>query len=202
MVDLLSDGKTSGAHESAPAAATSTNGKAESTSKGTDDEVAATEPELFENKRPLSEKEIIYLLCDWAITTKRCGWHRIFYAVFLIRKRQIDWITQFKQTMSARKSGHVASSRQKAAGMDTATTEVNPASKKLADEDSDIDEELISRKRKFKLNESDESDPSIGKAAAESKAMSRDGKSLFNHDYIYFSDLVFLEWNEHLLKGR
>lgn len=41
--------------------------------------------------------------------------------------------------------------------LDIAYTETN--TKKQIDEDSDNDEELISRKRKFKLNESDESDP-------------------------------------------
>ncbi len=50
--------------------------------------------------KPLSEKEIIFLLCDWATTTKRCGLHRLFYVVFLIRKRQLDWITQFKEVSS------------------------------------------------------------------------------------------------------
>ena len=49
------------------------------------------------NSSALSDKEIVFLLCDWAITTKRCGLHRIFYVVFLIRKRQLDWITQFKE---------------------------------------------------------------------------------------------------------
>lgn len=47
-----------------------------------------------EMKRPLSDRDIIYLLCDWATTTRRSGLHRIFYAVFLIKKRQIDLITQ------------------------------------------------------------------------------------------------------------
>lgn len=50
-----------------------------------------------EMKRPLSDREIIFLLCDWAITTRRSGLHRIFYAVFLIKKRQIDLITQVKE---------------------------------------------------------------------------------------------------------
>lgn len=50
-----------------------------------------------ELNRPLSDKEIIYLLIDWATTTRRCGLHRIFYAVFLIKKRQIDLITQARE---------------------------------------------------------------------------------------------------------
>lgn len=50
-----------------------------------------------EIKRPLSDREIIFLLCDWATTTRRCGLHRVFYVVFLIKKRQIDLITQVKE---------------------------------------------------------------------------------------------------------
>lgn len=50
-----------------------------------------------EIKRPLSDREIIFLLCDWATTTRRSGLHRIFYVVFLIKKRQIDLITQVKE---------------------------------------------------------------------------------------------------------
>jgi len=61
-------------------------------------------PPIYANNndmnKPLSEKEIIFLLCDWATTTKRCGLHRLFYVVFLIRKRQLDWINQFKEISS------------------------------------------------------------------------------------------------------
>lgn len=53
-----------------------------------------------DTNKPLSEKEIIFLLCDWATTTKRCGLHRLYYVVFLIRKRQLDWINQFKEVSS------------------------------------------------------------------------------------------------------
>lgn len=101
LEELLADGKVGATSTGSVAAGvSSTNGKAES-NKSNDEETNENEPEIFENKKSLSEKEIIYLLCDWAITTKRFGWHRIFYAVFLIRKRQIDWITQFKQTLNS-----------------------------------------------------------------------------------------------------
>ena len=50
-----------------------------------------------EIKKPLTDREIIHLLCDWATTTKRCGIHRLFYVVFLIKKRQIDLISQFRE---------------------------------------------------------------------------------------------------------
>jgi mediator of RNA polymerase II transcription subunit 12 len=36
----------------------------------------------------MSEKSIVHLLCEWAITTKRTGLHRAFYVVLLLRKRQ------------------------------------------------------------------------------------------------------------------
>lgn len=55
------------------------------------------EDETNEMNKPLSDKDIINLLCDWATTTRRCGLHRIFYAVFLIKKRQIDLIQQIKE---------------------------------------------------------------------------------------------------------
>lgn len=57
--------------------------------------------EETEIKRPLTDREIIHLLCDWATTTKRCGMQRIFYVVFLIKKRQIDLITQFREANEA-----------------------------------------------------------------------------------------------------
>ena len=50
-----------------------------------------------EVRKPLTDREIIHLLCDWATTTKRCGIHRLFYVVFLIKKRQIDLIAQFRE---------------------------------------------------------------------------------------------------------
>ncbi|CAF0769772.1 unnamed protein product, partial [Brachionus calyciflorus] len=55
------------------------------------------EGEENEANRPLPDKDIINLLCDWATTSKRCGLHRIFYAVFLIKKRQIELIQQVKE---------------------------------------------------------------------------------------------------------
>ena len=54
-----------------------------------------------EIRRPLTDREIIHLLCDWATTTKRCGIQRIFYVVFLIKKRQIDLVSQFKEANEA-----------------------------------------------------------------------------------------------------
>ncbi len=54
---------------------------------------------LSDNMKALSDKEIIFLLCDWAVTTNRCGLHRIFYVVFLLRKRHIDWVGQFKNAI-------------------------------------------------------------------------------------------------------
>jgi hypothetical protein len=54
-----------------------------------------------EIKRPLTDREIIHLLCDWATTTKRCGIQRIYYVVFLIKKRQIDLVTQFREANEA-----------------------------------------------------------------------------------------------------
>ena len=54
--------------------------------------------------KTLSDKEIIHLLCDWATTSKRSGMHRIFYAVFLIKKRQIEYLTRFKEARQETKS--------------------------------------------------------------------------------------------------
>lgn len=68
----------------------------------TDDEPETGQSDpLYTNMKELSDKEIIFLLCDWAVTTKRCGLHRIFYVVFLIRKRQIDWVTLFKSALKS-----------------------------------------------------------------------------------------------------
>ena len=36
----------------------------------------------------MNDQSIIHLLCEWAITTKRSGFHRAFYVVYLLRKRQ------------------------------------------------------------------------------------------------------------------
>lgn len=47
--------------------------------------------------KTLSDKEIIHLLCDWATTTQRSGIHRVFYAVFLIKKRQIELVKQVRE---------------------------------------------------------------------------------------------------------
>jgi hypothetical protein len=55
------------------------------------------EDEENDVNKPLSDQEIIHLLCEWSTTTKRTGLHRIFYAVFLIKKRQIDYINRFKE---------------------------------------------------------------------------------------------------------
>jgi hypothetical protein len=56
-----------------------------------------SEDEENEVNKPLSDREIIHLLCEWSTTTKRTGAHRIFYAVFLIKKRQIEYINRFKE---------------------------------------------------------------------------------------------------------
>jgi len=81
--------------ENSKAAEAGKNGK-----KASEEDVAETESDpVCENAKALSDKEIIFLLCDWAVTTKRCGLHRIFYVVFLLRKRQIDWIEQFKNAI-------------------------------------------------------------------------------------------------------
>jgi len=81
--------------ENSKAAEAGKNGK-----KAAEEDVAETESDpVCENAKALSDKEIIFLLCDWAVTTKRCGLHRIFYVVFLLRKRQIDWIEQFKNAI-------------------------------------------------------------------------------------------------------
>lgn len=117
-------------------------------------------PEVNEN--PLSDKEIIFLLCDWAITTKRCGLHRIFYVVFLIRKRQIDWVTQFKGALKSKMNGSCA----------------EPVSKNTAknENQSETENELsISRKRKHKLNDSDETETEQSKNYIEAKKMKFDG---------------------------
>ena len=36
-----------------------------------------------EEEEPLSDKEIVFLLCDWAITTQRYGIQRIFYGIII-----------------------------------------------------------------------------------------------------------------------
>lgn len=51
----------------------------------------------LDSDKSLSDKEIIHLLCDWATTTQRSGIHRIFYAVFLIKKRQIELVKQVRE---------------------------------------------------------------------------------------------------------
>jgi mediator of RNA polymerase II transcription subunit 12 len=63
----------------------------------TDEDISKNLQDQKEINSPLTDREIIYLLCDWATTTKRCGLHRIYYIVFLIKKRQIDIINQFKE---------------------------------------------------------------------------------------------------------
>jgi hypothetical protein len=68
------------------------------------DDSSKNHEEQKEINSPLTDREIIYLLCDWATTTKRCGLHRIYYIVFLIKKRQIDMINQFKETNEAIKN--------------------------------------------------------------------------------------------------
>jgi len=126
----------------------------------TDDEPETGQSDpLYTNMKELSDKEIIFLLCDWAVTTKRCGLHRIFYVVFLIRKRQIDWVTLFK---SALKSNN---SQTKSENTDQVLTE---AIKKVIENDSELEEELTSRKRKFKLNESDEAEADSAKQTDQS----------------------------------
>lgn len=61
-----------------------------SSDEGGDDDHTANE------KAILSDREIINWLCDWATTTKRTGQHRIFYVVFLIKKRQIEYMNRYK----------------------------------------------------------------------------------------------------------
>lgn len=36
----------------------------------------------------IDDQRIINLLCEWAITTKRSGKHRIYIVVLLLRKKQ------------------------------------------------------------------------------------------------------------------
>lgn len=69
-----------------------------------DEDLSKCPEEQKEINSPLTDREIIYLLCDWATTTKRCGLHRIYYIVFLIKKRQIDIINQFKEANEAIKN--------------------------------------------------------------------------------------------------
>jgi mediator of RNA polymerase II transcription subunit 12 len=57
-----------------------------------------------ELSKPLCDRDIIHLLCDWATTPHRCGSHRLFYVVFLIKKRQIDWISQLREANNDFKS--------------------------------------------------------------------------------------------------
>ncbi len=68
----------------------------------TEDEEDETDMENDDNEedpnKPLSDRDIIHILCDWAITVKRSGVHRIYYAVFLIKKRHIDLIKHHTET--------------------------------------------------------------------------------------------------------
>jgi hypothetical protein len=57
-----------------------------------------------ELNKSLTDREIIHMLIDWSTTSKRTGLHRIFYAVFLIKKRQIEYLSQFRKAKESIKN--------------------------------------------------------------------------------------------------
>ena len=102
----------------------------------------------LELNKPMGDKDVVHLLCDWATTTKRYGLHRIFYAVFLIKKRQLDWIEHLKEADNflAQK---MRSKKRKSASMRSASTD----KAKLAREGNMASIEVLepgTRKRKLK----------------------------------------------------
>lgn len=101
---VTSSSDASGGNKANESAADGSSGGGGDTSESTEASDEGDEEEdddESEIKKPLTDREVIHLLCDWATTTKRCGVHRLFYVVFLIKRRQIDLIAQFKDANEA-----------------------------------------------------------------------------------------------------
>ena len=136
-----------------------TNGKEENLDSSINDEEDESEngdEDEKEINRPLTDKEIIHVLCDWATTTKRCGLHRIFYVVFLIKKRQIDLITQFREANEAIETKiktKIIKRTKKAFAFRTRTSVGGGLKTGTPNKSSEIEN---SKKRKFKSNDSDD----------------------------------------------
>jgi hypothetical protein len=135
-----------------------TNGKEENLNSSVNDEEEESEDGDEDEKeinRPLTDKEIIHVLCDWATTTKRCGLHRIFYVVFLIKKRQIDLITQFREANEAIETKIKAKIIKRTKKAFALRTRVSGVGLKAgtANKSGEIEN---SKKRKFKSNDSDD----------------------------------------------